>query len=220
MAPAWKHVRAALIAVHLAVITVAAFPTPAGYLTEKNKTVPEVKASLEAWGAIAIDLGIAEDQPAFVDLVWRAGQGLVDARAAVIDPFESYFWLTGTRQSWRMFGSVDRRVGRFEVHLLENGEWRPLYIDLTEHDWSAALLEQERVRALRKLFAIGGGKRSYKHFVRFLADRAEADFPEAEALRVRFQGLDIPAPDVVLAQGGLTETKIRLEETVTFREAP
>ena len=75
---------------------------------------------------------------------WSAGQLLVNGREALIGPFQPYFWATGTRQSWRMYGVVDRRSARLEIHVLE-GTWQPAYVDLTEHDWQGTLLRQERL---------------------------------------------------------------------------
>jgi hypothetical protein len=203
--PWTAHARAAVIALYLVVVTLAAVPTPQGF-SRARLDDPAVRESLEAWSALFRGAGLVEDDDAFADLAWEAGQGLVDARKAVIGPFERFFWLTGTRQSWRMYGGVDRRSARLEIAVRERGVWRVVFRDLAVEEWGARLLNQERVRSLRDHFADKQNRGKWRAWVTWMAERAAEDHPRAERFRMRFVAVEAAAPDVVLEAGGLPET--------------
>lgn len=203
--PWTAHVRAALLALYLVVVTLAAVPTPAGF-SRTRLDDPAVKESLDAWKGVLSAIGVVETDEEMADLAWSAGQALVSGRQTLIGPFETYFWLTGTRQSWRMYGGVDRRSARLEIDVHEHGAWRTVYADLTEHDWRGGMLRQERVRTVRDHFSDKRNRSKWRGFVTWMARLAAADFPDADRLRMRFVGLDAADPAAVRERGGQPET--------------
>src|SRR6185295_10765462 len=52
------HLRAAFIAFHVTLITVAAMPTPSGYLDDHWMTDPQVVTSADQWASIPRALGV------------------------------------------------------------------------------------------------------------------------------------------------------------------
>lgn len=221
MATPWDHVRAALICAHLAVITLAAFPTPAGDLTPQRKRDPEVREALAPWTGLVIRLGLAQDEESGIDWLFDRGADLIQARRKALGPTVKYLRFTGNGQSWRMFGVAPAKHARLQVHGgFEDGTWEPLYDEHQGPDWAWPVLDHSRVRSLRSSFADHEMRGRYNTFARWLGQRALDEHPQYDVVRVRYQGIVIPPPEKLRAQGGLTETKVFWPITVERKEQP
>lgn len=198
------HLRAALIALHLCVITVAAVPTPAGYLKERWMRDAHVVESVDRWARVPRALGMDVETPVLVDRLFAAGRLVVAVHDGLVGPFEPYFRYCGTAQSWRMFGGVGVDTGRLEVHgRRPGGGWEPLYVERGPGRWRASFFEQERIRAFRSHFALRQSRSGYDRFADWVAARAREDHPELELVRVRYTALVLADPQVVIATRGL-----------------
>jgi hypothetical protein len=202
------HIRAALIVAHLTAIRVASVPTPAGYLTEERMNDADVRASLAPWAGLVARLGLADDADGGYRWLWGAGRVMVETRRAVMEHVSPYLRFTGNAQSWKMFGVVPAKYARLELHgRASGGEWEPLYVERQGPDWGWVLLDHSRIRAMRSGFAAREGRSRYEQFAALVGRRALAEHPRFDAVRVRFQGVTVPAAARLRADGGLTETK-------------
>ena len=115
-----------------------------------------------------------------------------------------------------MFGTVKTRSARLEVHAREaGGAWQPLYLEQTQHQWNARLLNHSRMRSQRLLFSQKKFPNRYDDMVRWLARDAieESDW---HAVRVRYQG--VRTPPIEALEGTLIDTEIHWETTVLSQD--
>lgn len=191
----WDHVRALLITVHLLAVVLSALPAPVG-MRAQDLEDPSFRESLAPiHGALqAAGYGGSEDDLA--RQLFEAGEALLETRRTVLRPFDLYYRHLGTRQSWRMFGTVNDKPARVEVFLDHgDGTWAPLYIAREpEHAWRAHQLDQERFRAFMNDYSWRRDKRSWDHFTAWLARQAARDFPEASRLQALVRYRPIPRP--------------------------
>lgn len=194
----WDHIRALLITLHLLAVVLAALPAPVG-MREKDLEDPLFRESLApVHGALqAVGYGGSEDELARE--LFDGGKAILEVRKQVLRPFGPYYRYLGTRQSWRMFGTVNDDPARVEVYI-DRGDrdWEPVYIARDpEHDWRAQQLDQERFRAFMNDYSWRRDKRSWTHFTTWLARQAARDFPEARRFGARVRYRPIPRPQVL-----------------------
>lgn len=211
------HLRALLITIHLIAITAVAFPAPVG-MRRADLENPDVQAAIEAWRGVAGLLGVQVDPDEFREQLWTSGNRLLDTRQAALKPFAPYYRYTGTRQSWSMFGYLNHRPARIEIHIDHGEGWQPLYIARTSaHDWRARQLNQERFRGLINAFSWKRGRGKLRKVADWVAIQAAADFPQASRIRVQMRYRPLPAPEDLRAEGALAHGKAFWPE---LRELP
>ena len=208
------HLRAALITLHIGAVVFLALPAPGKFMIEKEWQKPDAQ---QAFGAISGVLGVP--RKVVQDRLWGLGLVWKDLRQAVAGPLRPYSVYMGVTQGWAMFAQVPDRSGRLEIHIEEEGVWRPLYISQdAEHDWRGAQLRQERVRGFLSDFSWRRRKGRFPMFTEALALRAADDFPDAVRLRAEMVHVGIPDPDVLREQGGLDIGKAYFQHTVFLEE--
>ena len=215
-----RHIRAILILLHLFAINIVAFPTPRGNLGDKHVQKPDVQESIKLWHSLLFyESFTGRNKDEFARDLVSVGHRLVKTQKAVTKPFIPYYKYAGTRQSWQMFGYVQHSSGHLHIELKENGEWRALYVDLdSNHQWNSHLLNQERTRAMRSLFAQKRFHTRYKRFAAWLSKEAFTEFPEAQAFRTFYQQQTVPKPKVLQKSGRKLGT--RFWETTFEQEKP
>ena len=212
MPSTWDHIRAALIVGHLVVLTIACLPHYNAD-TQLGSDAPE-----QIFGRSLADLGLVDDPQTGADglvAIWRRTS---DARTAVLSPFLPYMKAAGITQQWRMFGRVETRGSRLEVHGRDKtGTWRPLYVEQSPHQWKGSLLNQARIRTYRSLFTKKKIRNRYDEITVWLAREALAD-PDLEAIRVRQEGVRIPK--IARLDGHLQSTGFYWETILTRQDLP
>jgi hypothetical protein len=191
----WPHLRAGLIGLHVVAVTVVALPAPVGGMDRRLWADPTVQAEFRAWrgrlAAVGVELSAAE----FEDRLFGAASGLMAARSAAIAPFEPYYDHFGTWQSWRMFVAPHTHPSRLVVEVRRDGAWAEVFRERSPTaTWMRPVLAQDRVRSAIFRYAWPNYKSSYKRFARWVAERALADHPGADAARVRFERQASPTP--------------------------
>lgn len=188
MAPTWwPTARAALITAHLVAIGVCAFPAPVGGMNRSSWRDPTVHAELEAWRARLGDVGLQRTSKQFEDDLWRAMTEFMAVREAVVSPFDRYYALTGTWQSWRMFVAPQRYPARLSVDVYEDGSWKPLFEERSDTaTWHRELFDHDRLRAAIFRYSWPKFSREWRVFADWLGERAAQERPQAEKLRARF----------------------------------
>lgn len=215
------HLRAVFILLHVVAIGILCIPAPVGAINERTYNNKGVQAIFAEYAQALQGVGVSISRAELQDLAWEAGQGLLDTRKALVRPFRRYYALTGTAQGWRMFGMVNRKPARLELHVQQRpgGPWEPLYIMRDPaHAWRSTQLNQERVRGLLNDFSHLRSKRRYKRTVRWFAAQVAQEQPDAWRLRASMVVLPSPTPAALRAQGSVTPGKRVWVETVTLAD--
>lgn len=195
-----SQVRAVLVALHLVVIGLAAFPAPVGGMNRSSWRDPTVRAELDAWRGRFAAAGVEMTAPEFEDRLWSAMTAFMRARGAIVDPIQPYFEVTGAWQSWRMFVAPQRYPARLSVDVFEDGAWVPLFEERSATaTWNRALFDHDRLRSAVFRYAWPKFDKEWKVFAGWLGERAAVDRPRAEQLRARFFRYRTLTPDEALA---------------------
>jgi hypothetical protein len=211
----WPHVRAALITAHLVAVTLMAIPAPDGGTDRTAWHDPTVRGELKAW---ADALGTAPE--VLEDRLWNLTQGYMAARGEALSPFGPYYEYCGTLQSWRMFVAPHRFPTTLHIDVREDGTWRPVYVERDpRHRWLGRVLDSYRFRSVIFRFGWPGWEGEFEAFARWVAKRATADFPGADAVRVRLWKAPTPSPDEVRA-GTVPAGEFTLAVEVPFGRSP
>lgn len=195
----WPHLRAVLILVHLVAVTALALPAPGGGMDRRTWREPTVQAEFAAWRARLLAFGVVVEPKAFEDALWAGSVALMDARSKVLAPFQPYYDLTGTHQSWRMFVAPHLHPARLHIDVRRGGEWSPVFIERDDTAvWKRSVLDNDRLRSFIFRLSWPNYRSSYRAFVTWVGDRAAEDFPDADAVRVRFATARTLTPQEVL----------------------
>jgi hypothetical protein len=197
----WPQVRAALVALHLAAVTLPAIPAPEGAGSRENWKDPTVQAELASWAEQFNRWGLAVTPDELEERLWRLAGDYLAVRDRVLAPFGPYYEFCGTGQSWRMFVAPHRYPTRLHIDIQEDGAWRPVYVERDpNHNWLGGQLDHHRFRSV--IFRLGwpGWDDDLTEFSRWVAGRAARDFPRAERVRVHFHKYRTPAPEEVKAR--------------------
>lgn len=190
----WPHVRAVLVAAHLVAVTAPALPAPQHAALEAEVWRKEtVRRELAAWSRRLGRVGV-EATPAELEArARRLCAGWVAARDVVLRPFGPYYTYCGTDQSWKLFTGAPHEASRLCVDVREGGQWRAVFIERDEERaWLGGLMGHHRVRPVVMAMSDGLFPDEYRQFAAWLARRAAADFPGADAVRVRYVKARIP----------------------------
>jgi hypothetical protein len=199
---AWlAHVRGALVLLHLLAISLMALPAPGEGMIREAWKDPSVQSEFAAWTARCNRLGLHFTPQEFEDRLWDAASAYMAIRERVLAPFEPYYELCGTQQSWRMFAGPHLYPGRLLIDIAEPGAWRPVYVQRDPaHAWLAAKLDHYRVRPVLYRFnwyQYLDGYDDFRQFSAWVALHARQDFPHAERVRVALYRARTPSPEEV-----------------------
>lgn len=104
--------------------------------------------------------------------------------AAVRAPLRPLIRVLGVNQSWAMFAQPDTYPRRLEVHVREQGAWRPVYERWDRDARLQPILRQRRVRGLYDAVQDETSV-AYWNFTRWLAREVLLAHPDADAVRVQ-----------------------------------
>lgn len=192
----WPHLRALLVLAHLVAVGLLAIPDARGVAVSRSAwTSPSVQAELEAWAQRLRGVGYTGDAARLQTEVLGAAESWNALVQTLQVPVRPYADAVGMRQSWRMFVAPHRYPALLHVDLMEEGQWRPLYVARSdEHDWRAAQLDHVRTRGVIFRYAWPGFGGHYRSLARWIARRAGEDFPDAERVRIRYYDYRTPSP--------------------------
>ena len=199
-----KHLRAVLVLLHCLAIFLLSFPAPVGAMKKSAWRTKDMQATFASYTEAINGLGVELGQDELEAILWDAGTRFMAVRNQAVAPFQPYLRLTGSKQGWRMFGTVNRRPAWLEIEVGESkdGPWRTVYrMRSTEHDWRRSQFDQERTRALVNNWSWLGGKKSYEQFSVWIAQRASEDFPDESHMRIGMERIVLPPPEELHAEG-------------------
>jgi hypothetical protein len=200
--PAWlAQGRAVLVGLHLLAVTLLAFPAPGARVVDRsNWKAPDAQEDLAAWADRLGRVGVVITKEDLEERLWALAVAYRDVHQTLTSPFRPYYDYCGTYQSWRMFGSPNRRPTRLHVEVEELGRWRPVYVERDpEHDWLGGWLDHSRFRPVLFRLGLNDEDEVFVELAAWLARQAARDFPRAERVRVRYWQFRTPAPAEVRA---------------------
>ena len=190
------HLRALLITLHIIAVVLMAAPVPQGGMSRSAWKSAMVQDEITAWAArLSMDPGALE-----ADL-WQIAEGLNKTWKGAVAPFRPYYRHCGTTQSWRLFVIPQRYPAQLHIELRYPGQdFQPLYIARSDEAvWMRQTLDTERMRSLLFRLSWSHYKRRYLTFGKWIATQAAAEFPEADAVRLRWFRQQTPTPAQVAA---------------------
>lgn len=190
----WPHIRLFLILFHIAAIAIRALPNTNHYRRSADWEHPSVKAELKQWSSNLSRVGITASPRKLRRMGIQFANRYGSIYLSVVKPFRPYYRYCGTDQDWILFSAPDLHPSRLRVERLSKGEWLPLYIPFTEHDWQGHLIESGRFRAAISRFGIQRYSTPRKRFRTYLGQQAASDFPDSSQLRVRWERRKTPSP--------------------------
>jgi hypothetical protein len=191
----WAQLRAAFVTFHVLAVVGGSIPAPVGGLHRSSWSDPTVAAELEGWRSRLGAIGLQLDRKTYEDGLFTFARGLLRARAVALAPFQPYYRYVGVEQGWRMFVAPQTHPARLEIEVQEGGAWRSVYLQLDpERRWRADQLESGRFRSALFRYAWKHYRRQHRQLARWIARQAEADFPQAAAVRVRWVRGRTPSP--------------------------
>lgn len=202
-------VRAALLAIVIAVHGVAAAPLPSGVSASQFKN-PIAQDEMRGWSRILSRIGIERSPEQLAEQALALGKQTSELRKTLLKPFGPLLRVTGTGQGWGLFTYPNSYPHRMEIQVREKGTWRVIFRALDpEHAWLEPTLTYRRVRGVYDDNVLNP-RSSYNNFVRWVAGRAFEDFPDADAVRVRMIRSHVTLP----GKPDDPETTVRLVRTV------
>ncbi|MBA2321246.1 MAG: hypothetical protein H0V89_08825, partial [Deltaproteobacteria bacterium] len=177
--PGWV---AAGVTVHLAAITLQAFPNPSGGLNRSAWADPTVQMEIAAWAG-----RLGTTPAALEERLWKGATAWTRARQTVVRPLEPYYTYAGTWQSWKMFVAPHVYPTRLRIEIRRGPRWELVYVERSaDRRWLASVLGNDRLRST--IFRMGWPHypRLRADFVAWIAERAAVDFPDAEQVRISF----------------------------------
>ncbi|MCB9777060.1 MAG: hypothetical protein H6742_00685 [Alphaproteobacteria bacterium] len=190
------HLRAAFVVFHVAAVLLAAMPAPDGGMKRaawKDRTVQEEFA---AWTGRLQGLGVEIEQPELEERLWTLAVAWQGGRQQLLRPFQPYYQYAGAWQSWRMFVAPHRYPGRLHIDLRRGGTWETIYVARDpDRGWLGRQLDHDRMRSVIFRYAWPQYGRAWRHWCAWVAAQAATDFPDADAIRLRYWKARTPSPD-------------------------
>ncbi|HVV85239.1 MAG TPA: hypothetical protein VHE35_19390 [Kofleriaceae bacterium] len=166
----WRHLRAGLIALALALGLVDGCPLPRNGTERK---IADQRMGHELASAVA---------------------RLERAREWILRPVQPASELFGLRQRWKLFAGAARHRFRMSIEVRAAGQtsWRLVYRPHDDdHDFLDAAIAYRRVRGSWNPHSTYGARGGYPVFAGWIADEIFARDPTAAAVRVRMEKIEI-----------------------------
>ena len=198
--PAWPHVRAVLVALHVMSLVVLALPTEGAVHTRNRWKTANARADLRQMADRLTRWGWPMDEHELERALWDLGTAYLKVQQPIAAPFQWYAKVSGSRQAWRMFASPQRHPAELHVEVERDGRWVPIYAPHSdEYAWNRRQFEHNRFRKFLGRFARGFIRRDYEQTTRWVATQAAREHPEATRVRVRLYRYDTLPPARVSA---------------------
>ncbi len=203
----WDHTRAVLVTAHFVAIGLLALPAP-GRVTQKTLRDKALKEVFADWRGVLSSIGVDLSKEEAEQLAMTGANAFMDGRDTLLRPMQPYFKYMGTRQSWQMFGYLNRTPAKLKLELYTPGTgWQDLYIARSsEVAWRKQQLDGERYRGMINAYSWKRSRRGFNRFVDWIACEASGDFPEATTFKASMVQLQLPEPATLRELGKLPET--------------
>ena len=106
---------AGLLAFHVVAVTLPSLPAPQGAMNDVTFEAESTQQLFRDVHGVLEPLGFTGGVSRVEQIAWDGGNAWMDARTAVLAPFQPYYEHAGTVQGWQMFTLVNRKPGRVEL---------------------------------------------------------------------------------------------------------
>lgn len=198
----FSHIRAILVAAHVAAVVLSAIPAPVGALRRSAWSEPTVAKELDGWHGRLQAVGLAGGRAEFEDDLFEFADGWLKRRARLLRPFIPYYRYLGVQQSWRMFVAPHKHPSRLQVHVRSDtsAEWELLYSHGdAEHDWHVEQLGHTRMRSALFRYAWPGFRSSFRALARWVGTEVARERPDAVQVRLQWLKERTRTPEQVRA---------------------
>jgi hypothetical protein len=194
----WPAIRAALIALHLVAIVLVSFPGDRKVGDRKRWDLQRSQDEIALWATRLSGWGW-QWSPAELDAaLWDLTRRYLAVRGVLVAPFAPYVAIAGVSQTWGLFSAPTRKPYALVIEIREAGAWKTVHqSNSSEADYLADTLGNNRMR--KQVGRTGRDGKLFNQLARWLARRAFADYPDADATRIRVEELDGLEPDAVRA---------------------
>ena len=201
--PAWPHVRAVLIGLHVLSLVVLSLPDAGAVHNRRRWQTANARSDLRQLADRLQRWGLDTDEHRLERTLWDMGTAYLRVQQPIAAPFRWYARVTGSRQAWRMFASPQRHPAELHVDLERNGRWETIYVPHSDqYAWNREQFEHNRFRKFLGRFARGFIPQHYDEAAHWVATRAAIEHPNATQVRVRLYRYDTLPPAKVT--GGQT----------------
>ncbi len=198
--PAWPHVRAVLIALHVISLVVLCLPNAGAVHDRRRWRTDNARADLRQWAQRLRSWGMDTDERRLARTLWSVGGAYLQVQRPLVAPFAWYARWSSSRQGWHMFASPQRHPAELHVDIERDGHWETIYRPHSDaHAWNREQFEHNRFRKFLGRFARGFVQSHYEHTARWVAARAAADNPNATRVRIRLYRYATLSPDQILS---------------------
>lgn len=214
----WPQLRALLVGLHVLIVILLATPSPGAGMRRSAWKDPTVQEEFQAWTDRLNRIGLKIRKKTLEDRLWDFAVGWETRRGALLAPARPYARYLGTDQAWRMFVAPHRYPTRLSVDVHVGDAWRLVYEERSPTaTWLGWVFDHDRARSLIFRFGWSHYRRPYEQFARWVAQRAAADFPEADRARVRMFKYRTQSPEEVRS-GAPVEGRYQQEQLFDLAE--
>jgi hypothetical protein len=191
----WPSIRAGLIALVLFFCAVEAAPLPTLKKRHLNRQIAQDET--DRWVGILDTIGVEIEREALIQQVMVASRKSGKLQKKLIRPWRKLGRQLGLSQSWGLFTFTDPYPGRMVIEARRgDGRWSELY--RAPHDDGSELVDLLHYRRVRGIWDDAGDRpypgKLYKRWVTWLGGRVFDLYPDVDAMRIRFDRVDIQPP--------------------------
>jgi hypothetical protein len=191
----WPSIRAILITLVLFFCAVEAAPLPTLKKRHMNRQIAQDET--DRWVGILDTFGIEIAREELIQKVRRASRKSGKLQKKLIRPWRKLERPLGLSQSWGLFTFTDSYPGRMVIEARRGDSgWSELY--RAPHDDGSALVALLHYRRVRGLWDDSGDRpypgKLYNRWVTWLGARVFVLYPDVDAMRLRFDRVDIQPP--------------------------
>ena len=184
----WPQIRAAILAVVIAINLVVAVPW-GPRITERSLAKPIAQDEIRNWLGFLHSLGVDMSQEDFEGWVIWASNAIADVDQTLQAPIKPIKRITGTGQAWALFATPDSRPASLEIsgRQGDDGDFELLFRRHDpEHNLLGIYLSFRRVRGIYDGQSAKPG-RPYRNFNRWIARTIFEMRPDLDRVRVQFK---------------------------------
>jgi len=211
----WPSIRAVLITLVLFFCVVEAAPLPTLKKRHLNRQIAQDET--DRWVSILGAFGVEVPREVLIQKVLKASRKSGKLQKRLIRPWRKFERPLGLSQRWGLFTFTDSYPGRLVIEARRGDDgWSELY--RAPHDDGSVLVDLLHYRRVRGIWDDAGDRpypgKLYNRWVTWLGGRIFELYPQVDAIRLRFDRVDIQPPT---ARNRHTTEETKHERT-RFRE--
>jgi len=186
-------VRGVLVALHLLAVSMLGLPEPQVDPDDLKSPAVQLWFDRTTRQLTSLGLDVSREQVVEQSVYW--GRVWLDVERTALAPARAYASVTGTWQSWRMFGEVPQESAVLFIEAKVKNRWVKIHsVRFGDATWRPLFWDQERTRSFVNQFTHKKARSGYDRLAKYLAAPLAEDFPEATMFRMGLQVIKFPDP--------------------------